>query len=544
MKRPLARLVFLVVLLASCRPQLAAQRAPPMAPTPPVVVPSPTPGTAQVTRILTKPSPTAQPDQEATTTDPNGELPPPSLFATSWDDRSDFAAGLVPGAQGVLDELPLAAVYHIAVTIDDTLTAIDGAQEVRYTNAEAIPLEEVYFRLYPHLMGGAITVTNLQVNGTLMAPEVELADSAMRVPLPAPLEPGEQVVLTMDFAIIVPQDEGGGHYGTFILDEEILALAHFYPILAVYDDEGWNLEIPPDSGDLVYSESAFYRVQVTAPEPVTLAASGVEIARETTGGRQQVTYVAGPMRDFYLVGSERFERVSSTVGATTLHSYTFPEFRDAGQRVLDTATAALLSYAGHFGPYPFVELDLASTPTLALGVEYPGIVVNARRMYDPANQAYTPVMLESTTAHEVAHQWFYSTVGNDQLDEPWLDESLAQLATMLYFEDTYGAAGRNGFRESLLARWQRVDREEVPVGLPVAAYSGAEYGAIVYGRGPLFFEALEEEIGADAFAAFLRDLYETHRWGVATTESVRAVAESACACDLGELFSEWIYPEE
>jgi hypothetical protein len=544
MKRPLARLVFLVVLLASCRPQLAAQRAPPMAPTPPVVVPSPTPGTAQVTRILTKPSPTAQPDQEATTTDPNGELPPPSLFATSWDDRSDFAAGLVPGAQGVLDELPLAAVYHIAVTIDDTLTAIDGAQEVRYTNAEAIPLEEVYFRLYPNLMGGAITVTNLQVNGTLMAPEVELADSAMRVPLPAPLEPGEQVVLTMDFAIIVPQDEGGGHYGTFILDEEILALAHFYPILAVYDDEGWNLEIPPDSGDLVYSESAFYRVQVTAPEPVTLAASGVEIARETTGGRQQVTYVAGPMRDFYLVGSERFERVSGTVGATTLHSYTFPEFRDAGQRVLDTATAALLSYAGHFGPYPFVELDLASTPTLALGVEYPGIVVNALRMYDPANQAYTPVMLESTTAHEVAHQWFYSTVGNDQLDEPWLDESLAQLATMLYFEDTYGAAGRNGFRESLLARWQRVDREELPVGLPVAAYSGAEYGAIVYGRGPLFFEALEEEIGADAFAAFLRDLYETHRWGVATTESLREVAESACACDLGGLFSEWIYPEE
>src|SRR5262249_53067531 len=31
-------------------------------------------------------------------------------------------------------------------------------------------------------------------------------------------------------------------------------------------------------------------------------------------------------------------------------------------------------------------------------------------------------------AHETAHQWFYSLVGNDQARDPWLDEGLASWA--------------------------------------------------------------------------------------------------------------------
>ena len=38
---------------------------------------------------------------------------------------------------------------------------------------------------------------------------------------------------------------------------------------------------------------------------------------------------------------------------------------------------------------------------------------------------------EIVVAHEVAHQWWYSLVGNDQIDEPWLDEAFAQFTTAL-----------------------------------------------------------------------------------------------------------------
>ncbi|MDT8307131.1 MAG: M1 family metallopeptidase [Anaerolineae bacterium] len=547
MSRTLARLAVLVALLliAACRGRSPAATAPSAEPAPTIAATLPAaPATTVPQATTTDPPTVAMPSPAATEPTSLGPFPAPALFVDDWDVRSDFAPGLVASAQGVLDELPLATVYHMDVRIDQSLALLEGMQELRYANAEDVALEELYFRLYPNLMGGAIAVEELLVNGVPVTPGYELAASALRVPLPVPLQPGEQVVLRLEFTVTVPQGEGGGHYGTFILDEEILALAHFYPIVAVYDDEGWNLEIPPEGGDMVYSDSAFYRVRVTAPAGLTLAASGVAISSESDGRQQEVTYVAGPMRDFYLVASERFGRTSQTVGETELHSYTYPGLMAAGEYVLETAAAALKTYERYFGPYPFTELDLASTPTLALGVEYPGIVVNALRMYDPSNRTYTPVMLESTTAHEVAHQWFYSTVGNDQLDEPWIDEALAQFSTMLYFEDAYGAEGRNGYRESLLGRWQRVDLEPVPVGMPVAAYSGAEYGAIVYGRGPLFFEALEEEIGAEAFAQFLRDFYETHTWGIATTESLQATAEAACDCDLEALFAEWIYAED
>lgn len=485
-------------------------------------------------------SATAPPAQAAATLPP---LPEPALFPVAWDDRAAFAAGLVSGAQGVLGELPGAAIYHLDLALDESLTRLAGRQEMLVTNQEDVTLKELYLRLFPNIMGGAAQVENVQVNGAPVSAAYELQDSALRVALPAPLSPGGQVVLALDLEVKIPQT-GGGHYGTFIFDEEILALAHFYPLLAVYDDEGWNLEIPPEGGDIVYSESSFYRVRLAAPAGVTFAASGIEAAREEQGGRQTLTYVAGPVRDFYLAGSPRFERASATVGETTLHSYTFPEYAESGEQVLAYAVGAVESFEAHFGPYPFTELDVASTPTSALGVEYPGVVANALRLYDPQNSDYPPVVLESTTAHEVAHQWFYSTVGNDQLDEPWLDESLAQYATLLYFEDQYGRNGYEGFRESLTGRWERVEQAGVPVGLPVAAYSPDEYGAIVYGRGGLFFEALEREMGEADFAAFLEDYYESHTWGIATTESLRRVAEAACACDLGALFAEWIYPEE
>ena len=90
-------------------------------------------------------------------------------------------------------------------------------------------------------------------------------------------------------------------------------------------------------------------------------------------------------------------------------------------------------------------------------------------------------------------------------------------------------------------QWGRVDNAEIPIGMPVWAYSGREYGAIVYGRGPLFVETLAKTMGQETFDAFLRDYYETHKWGIATADSLKGLAESHCNCDLTQLFADWVY---
>ena len=72
-------------------------------------------------------------------------------------------------------------------------------------------------------------------------------------------------------------------------------------------------------------------------------------------------------------------------------------------------------------------------------------------------------------------------------------------------------------------------------------YSGAAYGAIVYGRGPIFVDELAAQMGLEAFDQFLKDYYATYQWGIATTEGYKQLAEKHCDCDLTDLFNEWVF---
>jgi aminopeptidase N len=180
----------------------------------------------------------------------------------------------------------------------------------------------------------------------------------------------------------------------------------------------------------------------------------------------------------------------------------------------------------------------------ALGMEYPGLTAIALGIYDLKGSlrgTSNEMMLESVVAHEVGHQYFFNVVGNDQSEEPWLDEAITQYITGLYFLDMYGSDGFFGSRGSWMDRWGRVNNEHIPIGLPAGEYSGLEYGAIVYGRGPLFLDRLAAELGQEPFDAFLREYYQTNKWQVVTSEDFHNLSEANCDCDLDDLFDEWVY---
>jgi hypothetical protein len=468
----------------------------------------------------------------------------PDLFDTPWEDRSIFESGLVASEQSVLDELPDASVYHIEFQIAEDIFHITGTEEVRYTNAEDVALDQVQFRLFPNILGGEMTISNLTVDGKSVKPRLELQESLMTVPFTAALEPGQSAVLHMDFAITVPQSVEL-NYGVLSYFDDVLTLAHAYPMIAVYDDEGWNAEIPPQSGDVTYADSSFFLVKVTAPKDLTLVTSGKNIGADETGETQTLSVASGPARDFYLAASPDYEEVSQTLGEVTIRSYAPAGDQKGAELAVDVAGRAIEDFSARYAAYPYTELDIVSTPTLALGIEYPGMIAITSRIYD-LDQDYrgTPasVYMESTVAHEVGHQWFYGLVGDDQLDDPWLDESLTQFVTLQYYADEYGSNGERGFRNSLEARWDGVNRAEIPIGLPVEDYSGQEYSAIVYGRGPLFFVALRERMGTETFDTFIKEYTEMLSWGIATPEFLQSLAEKHCDCDLDDIFNEWVYP--
>ncbi|MCB0166345.1 MAG: M1 family peptidase, partial [Anaerolineae bacterium] len=271
-----------------------------------------------------------------------------------------------------------------------------------------------------------------------------------------------------------------------------------------------------------------------------------EIDRSESAGQQTVTFAAGPVRDFYLAASSSYEVVSRTVGQVTINSYAPANLLAGAEVALDQAAQAVEHFNRRFGPYPFTEFDLVGTTNFALGIEYPGIVAILLDLYDQVGQVRgqaTPGLLESVVAHEVAHQWFYSLVGNDQIDEPWLDEALAQYATILYYNDGYDEQAAAGFRRSLERRWARVGQAEIPIGLPVRDYSVDEYSGIIYGRGPLFIAQLAETMGQPAFDEFLQDYATTYRWRIATGDDFKRLAEQHCQCDLNPLFAAWVNPK-
>lgn len=468
---------------------------------------------------------------------PTPLLPPTAAsdgfpFDIHWDDRTLFASLLTSPHQEALAALPGASVYHIALTLSDPPTRIPGILEVRYTNQETVPLGEIVFALFPEILGGEITVGAVALDGQPAASTHETG--LLRLPLSAPLQPGESVVVSLEFEVGVPAQGGGYYYGIFGYNEGILSLAHACPTILVYDQRGWNDQPPDVDGDPLFSDASFYLVSVDAPRDLRLVASGVEIGRSETADRQRVRYANGPARDFYLAAGRGLVRSSRLVGETVVNSYAPPRLGVQSRLALETAEAALRIFGERYGPYPYTEFDLVSISTSAGGVEYPGLAALALSVYPGAE------FLEIVVAHEVGHQWFYNLVGNDTQGQPWLDESLVQFATWEYFSDRYGPQGEQAFRDNLAGTWY--SGAEVPIGQPVSAYTAYEYGEIVYGRGAFFFEALRDRMGRAAFDELMRAYVEAYAWEIATAEDFKALAEEHCNCDLTPVFEEWVYP--
>lgn len=461
-----------------------------------------------------------------------------------WDDRNAFEIGLVPSQHHYLEELVDAPIYHISYEIDADLVTIRGHEEIRYTNQENIALEEIAFHLFPNTLGGNMEIENISIDGETDIP-VNYGDqkSYMMLPLPVSIKPGESVIITMDFTTTAPNDLER-NYGILASTESVLALAHAYPMLSVYDDEGWNIDIPSEQGDITYGDASFYIVRVNAPRELVLVGSGSHLASKFENDRQTIVFAIGPARDFYLAASQDYVCISNFLVNYTINSCAPTELHDSAQIALDVAAEAINMYGALYAPYPYTEFSIVTTPTYALGIEYPGMTAINIDLYDPTtNFGGMPasVYLESTIAHEVGHQWFYNLVGNDQLDNPWLDESLVQYITWQYYATRYGESGKAGFGEALDSRWGRVDHAKIPIGETVASYGSEEYSGIIYGRGAFFFEALSEKMGAEAFQNFITEYTQRQEWKIATPESLRALAEKHCNCDLENLFMEWVY---
>jgi len=547
-KRGLALLIIVAGLVSACTPSAlptpttaAFASLGPVATSTPTITPISYPLTATPTAITSRGTVAASMPTATPAPYPLIPIPSPSpQSAIPWDDWSPQEAALLPAARGDLALLDHPTHYRLDLTLDMTGPRLRGHADVLYTNNEDVPLSALYFRLFPNMdeeQGGGTEIEQITLEGEQAQPQFELGRTALQLPLEPPLAPGAAVEVGLDFQVTVPRG-AGGNYGAFAYQQGILSLAHFYPFVPVYDDEGWNVELAPTFGDIIYADVSLYDVTLTAPAEMVVAATGATLSVEAhDDGTATWRFASGPARDVNIVLSAEYEVARREVDGIMVNSYYLPEDAEGGQAVLDFAAEALRIFGQRFGPYPYTELDVVATPTSAAGIEYPGLVVIAERLYDDGNH------LEWVVAHEVAHQWWYNVVGNDQVDEPWLDEALVQYVTSLYWEDRYGKAVADHARQNLFwDRYEQVRKEgrDRAVAGPVASFEVEDYGPIVYAKGPLFFHHLRELVGDLVFDDILRAYFQQHRYKIATPESFLAVAEKVSGRDLGALYQQWI----
>jgi aminopeptidase N len=236
--------------------------------------------------------------------------------------------------------------------------------------------------------------------------------------------------------------------------------------------------------------------------------------------------------------------VEKTVGETTVRSWYWPGGEAGAERVLESGAESLELYAELIGPYPYEEMDLVQMDigNGAGGVEFPGLMYIGSSFYNE-NWGGDPLFLEFIVVHEVAHQWFYNIIGNNQYQHAFIDESISNYLSIVYFADAYGSdvARQQANRQLRLSYFNLLFQQgDQIVDTPTDDFpTSSDYGIIVYCKGALGFQYLRAEIGADAFFAGLSLYYQRFAFAVGQPADMLAAFEEASETDLGDFWTHW-----
>lgn len=447
------------------------------------------------------------------------------------DPFSVYRPALKADFQSQLEQTPLLPRYAINIQLDPKQTELQGTATVVVANPTLDAWPYLIFRLYPVLAQyrGTMTMQGIAVDDQPMPFVYEADNTAIRVTLSQPLEQGNQVQVRLAWKLTIPQwNDDVSVYALFGHSQGMTSLPLFYPALAVYvpgptlGAGHWWLDEGTVRGDAAFNVASLFVITATLPANEVPVTSGTLIS-STLIGRNQArhVWVTGPAREFLLHMSPNFSSAYTETYGTRVTSYWLPGQEAAGREALTYAIAAVRIYSDRFGPYPFRDLRVAPAPLSFRGMEYPQALLLGPELYTKMRNN-----LEILVAHEVAHQWWYQVVHNDPVNEPWLDEALAEYSVKIYMEELHGKTEANQVQ---FERWQipvnalKKNGIDPFVDQTVTSFkNGNDYEAIVYGKGALFYDALRDTLGERQFFRFLHNYLEKHRYRIVTTADWQA----------------------
>jgi aminopeptidase N len=239
------------------------------------------------------------------------------------------------------------------------------------------------------------------------------------------------------------------------------------------------------------------------------------------------------IRAFAFLASPNYTLLEGYSQNTPVRVYVLREHEALAPTVLNTAVQALNLFRNRFGPYPHEELIIAENGFLT-AMEYSAIISLSGFAFNEYNNSFRS-LLTPITAHEVAHQWWYSAVGNDQVLEPWLDEALCMFAELIYYE-TYHPNDVEWWWQYRVHRWNPTGY----VDATIYDYNNSpDFVHDLYSQSAYFLRDLRAQMGAANFNNFLRAYYQRYRNQTVTTNDFFTLAQDYTTADLRPLVSRY-----
>jgi hypothetical protein len=381
--------------------------------------------------------------------------------------------------------------YSLAAHYDFDQYILSASETIRYVNLTGETLTELRLVSHAHNYGAGLQLTSLRWENGNEVVSTTLGEGLWLLELPNPLLHGHSATsLEVEYTLTLPnQNSPLGWVGrqTNFVD--------WYPFIAEYrEGEGWVVREPSAVGEYQVYESADFEVLLDfshAPPALSVAAAAPPLDPGSWH------YSLENARRFAWSAGNQYSVLDAQQDGIPVSIYFFEDQRNAAEAALEVAKQALDLYVDLFGPYPYESLAIVEA-TFADGMESDGLFFLDQfyfRGYSYDRQNY----LTALTAHEIAHNWWFGQVGNDQALEPWLDESLATYSELLYYEAAYPA---------LVDWWWdfRIERFSPTGWVDSSIYDHAEFSPYVhavYMRGAQFLHAVRTAIGDEAFFSFL-----------------------------------------
>lgn len=446
---------------------------------------------------------------------------------------------------GTLKDRAARPHYSIEAIYNDHKDEVSGHVTVKVPSNYLTGQKAVYFHLYPNAFRkwrfgeeskpkkpGFIDISNVKVNGK--PTNQIIRETVMKIPLLEELPKEKTATIQMDYKLQLPH--GGTRLNTF---KQTAFLAQWYPILAVKDQEGWHIDPYTSVGDPFYTQMSDFEVVFRLPKGYRVISTAEDVDSSTSS---LIVLKQKNVRDFVAVLTKDYQVKRGKFGNIKVNLWYQQGMDDVAQPLLKSAISSMEFFTKKFGSYPYKEIDvvLGETGFGIAGMEYPGLVTSIPRIWTEKGE--TPAV--NVVAHELAHQWWYGVVGNNQVKEPWLDEGLTTFSEFLYMKEKMKVDDRQLLKRAST----QTDRIHQSVGITsvesLYRYPDSIYGLMVYIRPAAMLFQLSDLIGKEKVLQILNTYYKKYQYRTATTEDFIRVANQVAKKDLTPFFNKWLYFKE